>query len=386
MARRRPEPFWREARACYFVQIGKRQVRLDPDEATAWRLYHELMARPPEAKVAVAAPTLVLEVLDQFLDWVQKNKAPRTYAWYRENLQRFARAIPRGMKLAELKPFHVTRAMPAEWANNTKHDFISAVKRAFNWALDEELIERNPVGRMKKPQREAREMAVSPAEFAAVMAAIPNPELRLLVEAAWETGSRPQELRKAEARFVEEDRIVFPVRESKGKKYRRVIYLTARAREIVAELAELHPEGELFRNTEGRPWTKDAINCAFCRLQLALGRGELEASGRMPTPPKLDLSGVAPERRAEARAAHRQAARRWHRDVRRLAREGGKKFHLGAFRKGFATEALKKGVDTVTVAHLMGHRDPSMVSRVYGLVHQDPAHMREAAERAKRDQ
>lgn len=91
----------------------------------------------------------------------------------------------------------------------------------------------------------------------------------------------------------------------------------------MTELVGRRPEGSLLRNSEGGPWTKDAVNCAFCRL----------------------------EKKVE------------------------KKYHLGAFRKGFATKALKAGVDTVTLAHLMGHRDPSMVSRVYGQVQQDPEHM-----------
>ncbi len=34
-------------------------------------------------------------------------------------------------------------------------------------------------------------------------------------------------------------------------------------------------------------------------------------------------------------------------------------------RHSFATNALIKGVDSVTVAHLMGHKDASMVSKVY---------------------
>ena len=66
-----------------------------------------------------------------------------------------------------------------------------------------------------------------------------------------------------------------------------------------------------------------------------------------------------------------------------LAREHGTKYHLGAFRKGYATEALKNGVDTVTVAHLLGHADASMVSRVYAKVQQDPKFMAQAAKRAK---
>ena len=83
------------------------------------------------------------------------------------------------------------------WANNTRHDFISAVKRAFNWALEQELIERSPIGRMQKPAREAREDALSPAEYAEVVAGVKEPCFRDLLELAWETGARPQELGKS---------------------------------------------------------------------------------------------------------------------------------------------------------------------------------------------
>jgi hypothetical protein len=54
-----------------------------------------------------------------------------------------------------------------------------------------------------------------------------------------------QELRKIEARFLDlpTDRVVFPPKQAKGKKYHRVIYLTDRAKEILARLAEAHPTG-----------------------------------------------------------------------------------------------------------------------------------------------
>jgi integrase len=200
--------------------------------------------------------------------------------------------------------------------------------------LDEEIIDRSPLARMKKPAREAREAALSPAECAQVIENAKEPCFRDLLKVAWETGARPQELRKIKARFfdLESGRIVFPPNQAKGKKYYRTIYLTEQARKILARLAEVHLEGPLLLNSAGNPWTKDAINCAFCRLEKKLG----------------------------------------------------KKHHMGAFRKGYATEALKAGIDTVTVAHLLGHRDPSMVSKVYGQVQQDPEHMAKSARKAKR--
>ena len=187
---------------------------------------------------------------------------------------------------------------------------------------------------MKKPAREAREMAFSSAEYAEVVETVTEPCFRDLLELAWETGARPQELRKLEARYLdmESSRVVFPPEQAKGKKYFRTIYLTERARRIVARLADANPTGPLLLNSQGNRWTKDAVNCAFCRLEKKIGT----------------------------------------------------KYHIGAFRKGYATEALKAGVDTVTVAHLLGHRDPSMISKVYGQVQQDPEHMAKSASKAKR--
>jgi integrase len=335
MPKKRPEPFWREQTRCYYVQIGKKQVRLSPDEKEAWRLYHELMARPDTKPAPIPSSSqLAVEVMDAFLEWVRLNRAERTFAWYKENIQRLVDRIPGDIAVDELKPYHVSNAMAAfpDWSNNTKNDFITAVKRVFNWALDEERIERNPIARLKKPAREAREMAISPTEYVTIMTAIREGAFRDLLELAWETGARVQELRKIEARFFEPEagRIVFPPAKAKGKKYHRVVYLPDRAKEIIARLAATRPSGPIVLNADGNAWTKDAINCNFTRLATKLGV----------------------------------------------------KYHLSAFRKGFATEGLKAGVDTVTMAHLLGHRDPAMISRVYGQVQSDPVHMANAARKA----
>lgn len=329
------EPFWRKDRACYYVQHGTRHVRLSPDKDEAWRLWHEFMARPPEAREGPPREaTQAVEVLDLFLGWCKKHRSPKTFDWYRHLLQLLAAALPAGLEATALKPYHLSAVLDGqEWSNNTKHDFVSACQRAFNWAEEEGRIGRSPIAKMKKPAREARELATSPADYTEVMAAVVEPNFRELVALAWECGARPQELVKIEARFVEGGRVVFPPSESKGKKHYRVIYLSGKALEVVNRLCGQNPTGPILLNSEGRPWNKDSINCAFCRLEKKLGR----------------------------------------------------KLHLGAFRKGYTTEALKAGVDTVSLASLLGHRDGAMISRVYGKVAQDPKHMADMANRAKKD-
>lgn len=332
MPRRYPQPFWCEFTQCWYVQVGKKQIRLSPDRDEAFRLYHELMGRgsegnpsPPAAPLARSSP-LVVEVLDGFLDWCERNKAKRTYEFYRENLQRFAARIPRELAVADLKPFHVTGALAdfPHWNNNTKHDFIGAVKRALNWAADEELVERNPLGRMKKPAREAREMAVSPEEYARVLETVEEPRFRDLIEMTWETGSRVQELRQIEARFVDlpTGRVVIPPSKAKGKKTHRVIYLTDRSKEIVSRLMREWPTGMLLRNSEGNAWTKDAINCAFCRLQLALGRRAMKELGiEADVPGRFKSGGIPPEEAQRARAKHLASVKKARKDADALARE-----------------------------------------------------------------
>ncbi len=85
-------------------------------------------------------------------------------------------------------------------------------------------------------------------------------------------GSRPQEIRKIEARHFEakNNRIIFPTVESKGKRKQRVIYLDAVAFEIIERLSKELPAGPIFLDTKGEPWNKDSIKCRFQRLQAKL--------------------------------------------------------------------------------------------------------------------
>ena len=61
------------------------------------------------------------------------------------------------------------------WNANTKNDFASAVQRAYNWAVKQGFIDRNPVAIIEKPAREVRELAISPKNYAEVMGRVqPN--------------------------------------------------------------------------------------------------------------------------------------------------------------------------------------------------------------------
>ena len=139
-----PKPFFRARRGLWYVQLDGKQVNLGRDQDDAFRRYHELMGRPREVPRQVVGET-VLAVLDAFLDWCQKHRAPRTYDWYLDYLESFARSLPAGLTVAQLRPIHVQQWVDSQprWKTG-KRGVIVAVQRSFNWAAKMGLIDQSP--------------------------------------------------------------------------------------------------------------------------------------------------------------------------------------------------------------------------------------------------
>src|SRR5262249_11754921 len=187
-----------------------------------------------------------------------------------------------------------------------------------------------------KPTPQRREQVVSPKEWAAIRDRYEDGDpFRDILEFAWETGSRPQEAKRIEARHVElhRHRVVIPPAEAKGKKRWRVIYLTDRAEHIIQRRLAVPPLGALFRNENGRPWTSQAMACRFARLKKRLGV----------------------------------------------------KYAAYSIRHGFCQRLLEDGQDHLTVAALMGHSSGRMVADVYSHMTRADDHLREALKRASGD-
>jgi integrase len=122
------------------------------------------------------------------------------------------------------------------------------------------------------------------------------------------------------------------------------------------------------------------VNCAFIRLQTTIGMKRLKAAGEMP--PQLPRLRGPARRDAELRAEHERRVAERRREVLARARKRGPKRCLYHLRHSWLDRALKSGVDALTAAILMGHRDPSTISKVYQHLSQSPEYLRGAAERA----
>jgi integrase len=325
------KPWFREDRNAWFVNIRGRRHNLGPDKTEAYRLFHELMAHKPEAPKAPRATGLtVAEVYDKYLDWCERNRSPRSYQWYVNHIQLFLDHLtdPAGMPALDLRPFHVVEHVDGHstWGANQRRGAIVALTRPFNWSAKMGYIDHSPVRGVEKPQATKRDSKLTPEDFAALIGLVrPKDPFHDLLSFAWESGCRPQEARHVEARHVhlQHHRIEIPAAEAKGKSRWRVIYLSPSAEAIVQRMIDKHPSGKLFRNVRGREWKVDAVGCRFGRLKEKLGT----------------------------------------------------RFAAYDLRHAFATRKLKEGVDPITVASLLGHKDATMLCKHYEGVSGDGEHL-----------
>lgn len=327
MGRKRKGPWLRKQDNCYYTTIGKELHKLgsaDDEWEDIEAAYHALHLKREKRSVWTVAA-----MADAFLDWCDKHRSPGTYEWYKRYLEEFCASIGTQLKLSSLKAYHVNDWLDKRYgtaSNNTRHGAARSVVRLCNWGVKSGYISHSPLIGFEKPSPSARESVVTPDQFKEIISHVPDQQFKDVLLFFWNTGCRPQELRIIEARHVDGRKVILDRKQSKGKRYKRVIYLNDAALEIIQRLAKQNKEGAIFRNIKGRAWTKSAMLCRMKRL-------------RRKT--KFDLC-------------------------------------VYALRHGYATEMLKAGTDTTTLAQLMG-TSQAMIARVYQHVARDEDYMLRAA-------
>lgn len=385
---RQPKPWYRKDRKVWAVTIDGKRHNLGRDKKEAFEQFYALMQKPKKREPIV--DTTLPALVDAFLEWNFQNRSSATYGWYRERMQSFVSCHPK-MTIEKLKPFHVENWATAPHRTvNTRRNLMRAVKRCFRWACSQGYLESNPLAQMKIPNGKARDIYISPEEFQTLLSFVTDSGFADLLKVTYETGCRPQESLRLEARHVdlEHKRWVFPANEAKVKSMPRIVYLTENALEVSKCLVERWPTGPLFRNTQGKPWTPNSIGCVFERLLIKIGKSKMSELGETVDEKaiakltktlnsiRISKSGPVEKTKSELRCEAKRkltCAR---------ARQLGVRYSLYALRHSWATNALKRGVDALTVAILMGHKDPSQLARTYQHLGHNPEHMLEQARKA----
>ncbi len=315
--------WYRKDRKSWFVELNGKQVKVGKTKQEADAVVKVLRKQAPKERLASLITSA--EVLERYLEWCEENRAKRTYEWYKDFLQKFMNAC-KAVKLpaGDLKASDVTEWVGGQgWKASTRRGAMICVQRSFNWAVRQGLIDRSPISSLEKPMAERRENHVTPKALESLLAACTRQEHRDLLAFSFETGARPQEIRRLEGKHFNEGLRAFllPVSQSKGKKRIRAIYLSEKALEITRRRMN---DGHILRNSRGTPWTAYAVHNLF----------------------------------------------------QRLAKVTGLHYCQYDFRHGRATQLLESGVDHLTVAAILGHVDGATLARVYSHVGTNAERMR----------
>ncbi len=319
---KRPKMWQRGQNGAYYVTIQGEQIRLGTDKDEAEAEYQRLLGAGGFADVQ-----RVDDVLDLYLEWVEVNRAPATYKDHRTLLRDFNGFLP-PVRVCDLKPFHVSRWLDRHdtWGDTMKNRAAGIVKRSMNWAVEQGLITHSPIAKFTAPPKRNRERFVTPEMWADIQAAVKPGVFLDFLTILWETGCRPIEARIVERKHVQRDHWLFAKIDSKGQRQNRIVWLSDTALTLCGRQMSKYPTGPLFRNRNGNPWKKDALVLRFKRLSEKIGT-------------RVSAYDI---------------------------------------RHGFATRSLEQGVDTTTVAILMGHRDKTMISRVYAHLDCNRDHLKAA--------
>ncbi len=322
------KPYFRKQTQSWYCSFSGKQFSLGKDKQLAFQKFHELMANQEEREQNRFS---LYELSQAYLDWCQSNRSPGTYKMHRYFLKTFIESVGKRLQASQLKVYHVTKWHEGLGISTTsQNDGVGVIQRLMNWAVEQNYISRNPILGMKKPRRTNRDICYTAEQWSQIREHAQE-DLLLLLDFLYSTGCRPQEARSIETRHVHNDLVIFPADESKGKREPRVIYLVPQAKAIIDQLKAKYTEGPLFRNSRNVPWTKDAL-------------------------------------------VHRLA---------RISKKVGFRVIAYGARHSWATEALMNGgVDPISVAHLMGHRDTTMVARVYSHLAKNPDFLRQQAMKA----
>lgn len=302
-------PWYRASTKTWYVTLDGRQVLLGRSKREAYAEF----ARLTVGRGSGPASRITVRSLAELwlADCERRLKAP-TLQTYRSRIGSFV-GLCGALEVGRLKPYHLSQwAAKQRWSQSTTHSALTIVKLMVAWGEREGYLDANPISKVRKPGMQRRQ-PITLEQARAVMAACPD-HIRVALELLLVTGLRPGELCSltAEGTDLAGRRAIVT-----GKSGQRTIPLGSAAAEIIRPQLGVLPAGPIMLGPCGK-LTVDALGHAVTRARRrAVSDGSLEH--------------VTPH----------------------------------CWRGLFATEALRRGVDSALVSTLLGHRDATILLRNY---------------------
>jgi integrase len=199
-ARPSPRKPWFHAPSCFWcAQIAGRRHYLDRDPGVARRKLKKFLQDQLRGDVGRREwlDAFFSDLADEFLDDVRTRRKPSTYRGYREMLELAQRRLGTDLRVGAIKKLHLTKlegALTAYYSPTTVFKALHAVQRVFNWAVQNDLLDANPLSGYAKPKPRERTRTIDAGEFGKMLRGSGPPFRRLLL-ALRLTGARRCELR-----------------------------------------------------------------------------------------------------------------------------------------------------------------------------------------------
>jgi integrase len=163
----------------------------------------------------------------------------------------------------------------APWSENTQARAKAVVLACLNYGVNKLNLPPHPLSRVRPGTVTARERYLTAEERQKIRAAVKGVFAEYIM-ALELTGARPfSEVCKMTAADMDLEKGVCTLAKWKNAKkkkgVKRVIYLTEAVADLLRALAGRHPEGPLFRNGRGKPWSRQNITWRFRALGKRLG-------------------------------------------------------------------------------------------------------------------
>nr|WP_254048250.1 integron integrase [Uliginosibacterium sp. TH139] len=309
---------------------------------------------PGAAAPASLEPGAAPKLLDLLRDRLRlKHYSIRTEEAYLHWVKRFilfhGKRHPAEMGKDEVEAFLTSLAVERNVAASTQSQALSAILFLYQEVLGQVLPWLDEVTRAKKPVRLPTVLAVP--EVQALMAAVDDPEMALLVRLLYGTGMRVMEGVRLRVKDVDFARREIVVREGKGNKDRVTML-----------------PGSLVEPLRAKIKWRQQQHVA----DLALGRGSVYLPHALAVKyPAADsyfgwqyvfaATGFSTDPRSGVMRRHHIEDQRVQRAVKKAAHAAGivKSVSPHTLRHSFATHLLEAGQDIRTVQELLGHKDVS---------------------------
>jgi integrase len=221
----------------------------------------------------------VHHVIAMYLAQARRDLSPRSYDTVACILRRFDAACGR-LTLAECRPFDLQcwlndhAEYRSEWYLRC---VVSTVKRAFNWALEMELIQRNPFAKLRRRGRTRRRQPMTDEEFQTLLSGCDPTFRRFLIFLKF-TGARPGEVSSMRWEDVDFEQAAVMLKEHKTARKTgqpRIIPLVPTVIKLLLWVQRQSPnargQDHVFVNGGGNGFSRGWLSLKMQRLRRRLG-------------------------------------------------------------------------------------------------------------------